>query len=332
MTLAPPATTPSRPRFPVHRFAVVAKRLAGPLATLLISSFAVYAALSAAPGDPAIQLAGSHATPAQLAAARHELGLDDPLPVRYWHWLTGLPQGRLGTSITYRTDVADLIGPRLGTTLLLIAYAAVLIAVLGVTLGIVGGAFRRLSPFVVTLTAVGVAIPGFVAASLLVSLFALKLGWFPTTGAGSGGFGDRMWHLTLPAVALALGWSAWVAQITRTSIRTERSREHVETARGRGIAPVLVFRRHVLRNASIPITTVLGLTVAGLLAGAVVVERAFGLDGLGSLLITSVSAKDYDVVLAISLLLITSFVVVTGLVDVLHALLDPRLRTKGGKA
>ncbi|MGW3937655.1 ABC transporter permease [Streptomyces phaeochromogenes] len=332
MTLAPHATTPGRRRFPAHRFAAVAKRLAGPLATLLISSFVVYAALTAAPGDPAVQLAGAHATPAQLATARHELGLDDPLVVRYWHWLTGLPQGQLGTSITYRTDVADLIGPRLGTTLFLIAYAAVLIALLGVTLGILGGAFRRLSPYVVTLTAVGVAIPGFVAASLLVSVFALKLGWFPTTGAGSGGFGDRVWHLTLPAVALALGWSAWVAQITRTSIRAERSREHVETARGRGIAPSLVFRRHVLRNASIPIATVLGLTVAGLLAGAVVVEQAFGLDGLGSLLISSVSAKDYNVVLAISVLLVAVFVVVTGLVDALHLLLDPRLRTKGGTA
>jgi peptide/nickel transport system permease protein len=178
---------------------------------------------------------------------------------------------------------------------------------------------------VAAITGLAIAVPTFVAAQLLVSWFALGLGWFPATGEGSGLF-DQLRHLTLPAVALALSWSAYVAQITRTAVREENEREHVDTARGRGVPAGAVFRRHVLRNAAIPIVTISGLTVAGLVASAVVVESAFGLNGIGSLLVQSVSAKDYNVVQAISMLLVVLFIVVTTAIDVLQTSLDPRLR------
>jgi peptide/nickel transport system permease protein len=310
---------------------VVARRLAGAALTIVVATFAVYAALAAAPGDPALVLAGRHPTPERLAQLHHELGLDRPLVVRYFDWLAGLHRGDLGQSLVYRnSSVTDLLGPRLGTTVFLAVYAALLILALGLLLGVLGGAFRRLNGPVAALTSVAIAVPGFVAAPILVSVFALGLGWFPAVGAGSG-FTDQLRHLTLPAAALAIGWCAWLAQMTRTSLRTEKAREHVETAHGRGLPPVTVFRRHVMRNAAIPISTVFGLTVAGLLAGAVVVEQAFGIDGLGSLMLRSVSAKDYNVVLAVASLIIVVFVVTTQLVDALQTVLDPRLRTKGSR-
>jgi peptide/nickel transport system permease protein len=181
---------------------------------------------------------------------------------------------------------------------------------------------------VTVLASVGIAVPTFVAAMILIQVFALDLGWFPTTGSGSGGVGQRVWHLTLPAIALALSWSAYVGQITRASVRQQERLEHVDTARGRGLPPLMVFRRHVLRNASVPIVTISGLTVAGLIAGSIVVETAFNLGGMGSLLVQSVSAKDSNVVLAVSLILVAAFVVANTVADVAQLALDPRVRAK----
>jgi len=158
----------------------------------------------------------------------------------------------------------------------------------------------------------------------------VNLGWFPVFGAGSG-FAGRLWHLTLPAIALAFAWVAYVAQITKASVREELSKEHVETARSRGIPAPLIVRRHVFRNALIPITTVAGLTVAGLIAGAVVVEQAFGLNGMGSFLVQAAGQKDFAVVQAIALLLVATFVIANAVVDLVNGLLDPRLRLVKGR-
>jgi peptide/nickel transport system permease protein len=293
--------------------------------TVLIASFLIFAGLSAAPGDPVRAILGAHAGPTAVAHERAVLGLNHPLVVRYWDWLTSAVQGNFGTSLVYKTTVASLVSPRIGTTLLLVAYALVIILVVGVSLGIIGAAFRSLGTPVAGLTGFLAAIPAFVAAQVLVIIFALDLGWFPVSGDGSGFF-DQVHHLTLPAIALALGWSAWVAQVTRASIRDVSGLEHVDTARGRGISHVHVFRRHILRNAAVPILTVSGLTLAGLFAGAVVVEDAFALNGLGSLLISAVSAKDYSVVLAVGVIFVVIFVVVTSLIDIFHVVLDPRIR------
>ncbi|MER5756749.1 ABC transporter permease [Streptomyces sp. NPDC002088] len=299
----------------------------GPALTVLVASLAVFTALSLAPGDPVGRLLGARATDAQRATLRHELGLDEPVPVRYVHWLADCLHGNFGSSVVYLSPVSDLLGARLTTTLFLVSYAAVLVIVIGLLLGILGAVFRPLGPVTAAISGLGIAVPSYVAASALVTVFALDLGWFPTLGAGSG-FGDRLWHLTLPAAALAVGWSAYVAQITRTALREEQTREHVETALGRGVPPALVFRRHILRNAAIPIITVTGTLVAGLVAGTVVVETAFGIDGIGSFLVTSVQGKDYNVVMAISLLLVLLFVLVTTVIDSLQRVLDPRIRER----
>ena len=250
--------------------------------------------------------------------------------MRYWNWLTSALTGDFGNSLTYRGQSAwSLIEPRLGITLGLVAFAGILFVVTGVGLGLLGGAFRRFGPPVAALTGIGVGVPSFVVAQLVIAVFAVQLGWFPTQGAGSGGL-DRIHHLTLPALTLCLSYTAYLAQVTRTAVLEERGKAHVETAAGRGLRPGWVFRRHVLRNAAIPIITVSTLALAGLFAGAVVVEFAFGLGGLGSLLIRSVAAKDYNVVLAISVILIVIFVLATTLIDAVQTWLDPRLREKRG--
>src|SRR5205823_5637530 len=174
------------------------------------------------------------------------------------------------------------------------------------------------------LTAISAAIPSFVAAIVLILVFAVKLRWFPSLGTGQGIRG-AVYHLTLPAAALAISALAIVARVTRAAVREEFAREHVQTAVSRGIPYPQLVRRHVLRNAAIPITTITGITIASLIAGAAVVERAFGLNGLGAYLVSAAASKDFAVVQGISLVLVTTFVVVNLAVDVLYAVLDPRI-------
>ncbi|MBP2326455.1 peptide/nickel transport system permease protein [Kibdelosporangium banguiense] len=305
----------------------MATSVVGAVGTVLAASFVVFAALGFAPGDPVAQILGQKATEAERVAMRAQLGLDKPLLVRYWDWLTGVLHGDFGLSLTYRQDVTLLLGPRVSATLVLVAMSAVITLVVGVLLGTVGGVSARWRPLVNGLAGLGTAVPGFVAAVLLISVFAVGLGWFPTYGAGNG-FGDQLWHLALPAVALSMAWAAYIAQITTASVTEEAGKEHVATAIGRGLPRLLVIRRHVLRNAFIPVLTVSGLMVGGLVAGSVVVENAFGIDGLGSLLVKGVLNKDYAVVNAVSLIIVVVFVVVTTVVDLVHTALDPRLRER----
>ncbi|MFF5085004.1 ABC transporter permease [Actinoplanes sp. NPDC000266] len=305
------------------------RKLAGAAATVAIAALLVFSALSLTPGDPADQLVGQRATAAERAAARHELGLDQPFIVRFGHWLTDAVQGDLGRSVTYRQDVWRLIEPRIMTTLFLVAMAAVLITVIGVVTGTLGGISDRWRPLVSGLVGAGISIPAYVSASILIGVFAVKLGWFPTYGAGNG-IVDRIYHLALPALALSLSWAAYVAQMTMTAVREEAGKEHVATAVGRGLSRAIVLRRHILRNASLPVMTASGLTIAGLVAGTVVVETAFGIDGIGSLLVKSVLNKDYQVVMAVSVLIVVVFVIVTNLLDIAQTVLDPRSRHSGG--
>jgi peptide/nickel transport system permease protein len=306
----------------------IALDLAGSAATVVVASFVIFAALSAAPGDPVSQLLGPHATSAARAHKRAELGLDEPLLARYWHWLTSALHGNLGTSYTFREDVTSLIGPRIQTTLLLVAMTAILILVFGIALGVLGGVSRRWGPAVSALSGLGISIPAFVSASFLIGIFAVQLGWFPTYG-GVQGFADRVWHLVLPSVALSIGYGAYVTQLTSAAVREEQGKEHLLTSRGRGVPPRVILRRHVLRNAALPVMTASGIAVAGLVAGALVVEEAFGIDGIGSLLVKSVSSKDYPVVIAISLIIVVTFVAVTTVIDLAQLLLDPRQREEG---
>ena len=294
--------------------------------TLFASSFAIYSAIYVAPGNPIATLTGGRTpSPQAIAVLEDRYHLNDPFFVRYFHWLGNAFTGDLGVSIPLRQNVSTLISQRVGTTIQLVLYAAVIIVIVGIGLGILGGLKRGvIDGVVVVLTTIGAAVPSFVAAILLLSLFAVKLGWLPALGGGDG-FIDQIEHLTLPAIALAFSAVALVARVTRTSVREEMRREHVPTATSRGIPMPLIIRRHVLRNAAIPITTVVGITIASLFAASAIVERAFSLNGIGAYLIQAAASKDMAVVQGITLVIVTVFVVINTIVDVLYAVLDPRV-------
>ena len=304
----------------------VIRRMTMLVVTVLVASFAIYSAMYLAPGSPIAALTGGRTpSPEAIKVLEQRYHLNDPFFVRYVRWLGGALHGDFGRSIPLREDVSTLIAQRIGTTIQLVLYASFLIIIVGIGLGVLGGLKRGFADTVViVVTTIGAAVPTFVAAIVLLSVFAVQLGWFPALGTGDGVF-DQVKHLTLPAVALAFSAVALVARVTRTSVREELRREHVQTATSRGIPMRLIIRRHVLRNASIPITTVVGLTIASLFAASAIVERAFSLNGIGAYLIQAAASKDMAVVQGITLVIVTVFVVINTLVDVLYAILDPRV-------
>ncbi|MGW7694704.1 ABC transporter permease [Streptomyces asiaticus] len=307
------------------------RRIAGLFATLLAASFVIFAAVYAAPGDPAVLLSGSRQelTPEKLAAVRAEHHLDEPLVVQYGRWLWDGLQGDLGRSFQYRDHVADLIGARLPTTLELVAYATVFFVVLGVGSGVLAAVRRGwVDSAVVGGTTLAASVPAFVAAIALVSLFGVRLGWFPVTGQGEG-LAGRLHHLTLPAFALALSALAVISRVTRQAMAEAYASDHVEAARASGQSERQIVVQHVLRNALGPIVTMCGLVMAGMLAGTVVVETAFGLSGIGSLLVSAITTHDFPVTQAVLLLMVIGYVVVTTLVDLVHPLIDPRVSPGG---
>ncbi|MGW0812072.1 ABC transporter permease [Streptomyces viridiviolaceus] len=313
----------------------IARRLAGFLATLLAASFVIFAAVYAAPGDPAVFLAGGRdkLTPERLATVRAQYHLDEPLVVQYGRWLGDCLHFDLGRSFKYGDQVADLITARLGTTLELVAYATVLFVVLGVGAGILAAVRQStwVDSAVVGGTTLAASVPSFVAAIALVSLFGVQLGWFPVTGSGQG-FARTLHHLTLPALSLALGALALISRVTRQAMAEAAASDHVEAARASGVPEREIVRRHVLRNALGPIITMCGLVMAGMLAGTVVVETAFGISGIGSLLVGAINTHDFPVAQAVLLLMVAGYITVTTLVDLLHPLLDPRVKQEARTA
>ncbi|MER7731387.1 ABC transporter permease [Streptomyces erythrochromogenes] len=313
------------------RFAV--RRVAEMAATLLTASFVVFGAMYLAPGSPAsFLLAGRSASPEALAAINAQYHLDDPFLVRYFRWLGGVLQGDFGRSITYRTDVSRLLADRLPVTLLLITMALVLVVAVGLLLGriaAVRGGATDSAVLVTTTFAVGT--PSFVAAVLLQGLFAVQLGWFPSSGAGDG-LGDMLWHLTLPAIALALYLTGMLARVTRSAMLEALDSEHVTVARSRGVPERQVIRRHVFRNSLGTVLTTGGLIVSTLLVCTILVETAFGIGGIGQLLELSTTTKDFPTVQAVSLIIVALFMVVNLAVDLLLPLVDPRVTLGSRKA
>jgi len=306
-------------RFLVKRFAMLA-------ATLLVASFAIYGALYLAPGSAISALTGGRTpSPEVLAHLKERYHLDDPFAVRYWDWLVAALHGDLGESIPLHENVNTLIGERIGVTAGLVAMTSLLIVVAGVGLGVLG-ALRKgwVDNGVLLASTVSAALPAFAAAVVLQFVVGVKLGWLPVLGTGDG-FADSVKHLLMPALALAASSVALVTRITRTSVLDELGKEHVQTALSRGLPYSVMIRRHVLRNAAIPITTVVGLTIASLIALAAIVETAFGLNGLGAYLVQAAQNKDFAVVQGISLVLVFAFVLTNALIDVVYALLDPRV-------
>lgn len=315
---------------------IAARRVAGKLGalllTLFLASLLVFFSRFLVPGDPvSFLLRGRKPTPEAVAQVTAQYGLDLPAWQQYLQWLGGVLQGDFGRSLQYRQDVTTVIGERLPVTLGLVVMAGLMIAVVGLVGGIVAALNRGLvldRAVLIGLTVLG-AIPSFVASIVLIAVFAVQLGWFPSFGSGEG-FLDTVYHLVLPSIALAVVFVVLVGKVTRSSMVDHLGREHVEVATSRGLARRTVVRRHVFRNAIGPILTVSGLLVAGLLVASSIVEAAFGLAGIGSLLVQSVDRLDFPVVQAIVLFVVFAFVVVNAIIDILEPWIDPRSAAGAG--
>ena len=310
----------------------VVGKLGALLLTLFLASLLVFFSRFLVPGDPVrFLLRGRKPTPEAIAQVTAQYGLDLAPWQQYLQWLGGVLQGDFGRSLQYRQDVSTVIGERLPVTLGLVIMAGAIIAVVGLVAGIMAALNRGRvvdRAVLVGVTVLG-AIPSFVGSIVLIAVFAVQLGWFPSFGSGEG-FLDTVYHLVLPSIALAIVFVVLVGKVTRSSMVDQLGREHVEVATSRGLTRGTVVRRHVFRNAIGPILTVSGLLVAGLIVASSIVEAAFGLAGIGSLLVQSVDRLDFPVVQAIVLLVVFAFVVVNAIIDVLEPWIDPRSAAGAG--
>jgi peptide/nickel transport system permease protein len=306
----------------------ILRRLAIAIPLLLIVSFGVFALVHLAPGDPVRALLGSRASdPATLAAIRERYHLNDPFIVQYGKWLWQVLQGDLGRSIQGSQLVTSAIRQRLGLTIFLGLMSSFLVLFFGILLGMLAGFRRgsRLDRGVVMFGVFGISSPAFVTGILLLYLFGVVIGWFPIFGAGRG-FLDRFWHLTLPAVALALSIMAIVVKITRAAVIQELDKDYVVFARARGLSPSRIVFGYVLRNALIPVVTAAGLIIVGLVANAIYVEVTFALPGLGSLTVEAVQRRDIPLIQGTTLVFAVFVILLNLLIDLAYILIDPRIR------
>lgn len=307
------------------------RRLVGMLVVLLVLSFVVFSLLQLAPGDPVRILLGNHpASPQAVAAIEHSYHLDQPFLVQYWEWLKGAVQLDFGNSIQTGQPVGETLSQRLPLSLQLGLLGFLVAMVAGVPLGVWAALRQRRAAdrAIVGLSVAGVSAPAFVTGLLLLYLFAVQLEWFPVSGPGGGGL-DRLWHLTLPALALALTDMALIVKLTRAGMIRSLEQDYVEFARARGIAERHVLTHYALRNALIPVVTAGGLLLGYTLTGAVLVEFTFGLPGIGSLLVNAVNTKDIPVVQGVAVVLAILIVLVNALTDLLYRLVDPRVELAG---
>lgn len=307
----------------------LASRLLTLALTTLAASLIVFFALEVLPGDPAQLILGVNAQEDTLAALRHQLGFDRPLPLRYLGWIGGMLRGDFGVSYTYATPVRELIVERLAVSLPLALYAILVSTLIAIPVGVFAAARRGRFADAVTMgvAQVGVAAPNFWLGLLLILVFAVGLGWFPASGfAGwSGGFWQGMRGLTLPALALALPQAAILARVTRSAVIETLREDFVRTARAKGLSKRAALWRHAVPNALIPVVTVLGMQFSFLLAGTIIIENVFTLPGLGRLVFQAIAQRDLIVVESLVTLLAISVIVVNFAVELAYAWLDPRL-------
>ncbi len=308
------------------------KRLGSLCLSLLVASLVIFACIEIVPGDPASFMLGINARPDTVEALRAELGLNQSLGQRYFSWVGGLLVGDMGTSYTYRSPVSEIVADRLQVSLPLALYALTVTVLVAFPVGVLAAARRGSATDVTVMgaTQLGIAIPNFWFALLMVILFAINLRWFSAGGfpGWDAGFFAAMKALTLPAVALALPQASILARVMRSSLLDTLAEDYVRTSRAKGLTRRQVMWRHALRNALIPVLTILGLQFSFLLAGAIIIENVFFLPGLGRLVFQAITQRDLIVVESVVMLLVFAVILVNFLVDVAYAWVDPRLRVR----
>lgn len=310
------------------RFA--AARLVSLCLSLVAASLVIFAVIEVIPGDPAAFMLGLNATPEAVAALRDELGLNGSLSERYLAWVSGMLRGDFGQSYTYRVPVSELVLQRLWVSLPLALISLALSTLIAIPVGVLAAARRgKAADFgIMGATQLGIAVPNFWFAMLLVLIFAVNLRWFSAGGfpGWEGGLWPGLKALVLPSVALALPQASILARVMRSALIESLGQDYIRTARAKGLSQRQAIRRHALRNALIPVLTIIGLQFSFLLAGAIIIENVFYLPGLGRLIFQGITQRDLVVVESVVMLLVFAVITVTFLVDLAYAAADPRLR------
>jgi peptide/nickel transport system permease protein len=303
------------------------------LVTLVLATVVVFLGVRALPGDPALALAGEDRTPEALAAIRERYGLDQPLPLQFWHFVSNAARGDLGTSVRTGQSVNDMLRTALPVTLELSLLAIAIAVVLGVGAGVVAAVRRgRPAEWVANAFALlGLSVPHFWLGLIAILYLSVATGLFPASGFVPLGENpvDNLHHIILPALILGTGLSAVIMRQTRSSMLDSLSTDYVRTAEAKGLRPGVVVRRHALRNSLIVVVTIVGLQLGGLISGAVVTEQIFGLPGFGKMTIDAVFQRDYPVIQAVVLVTATAYIVINFAVDLLYSIIDPRVRVTG---
>ncbi|EAV9437268.1 glutathione ABC transporter permease GsiC [Salmonella enterica] len=302
----------------------VLKRLLGLIPTLLIVAVLVFLFVHLLPGDPARLIAGPEADAQVIALVRQQLGLDQPLHVQFWRYITHVLQGDFGTSMVSRRPVSEEIASRFLPTLWLTITSMIWTVLFGMAIGIAAAVWRNRWPdrLGMTLAVTGISFPAFALGMLLMQIFSVDLGWLPTVGA------DSWQHYILPSLTLGAAVASVMARFTRSSFVDVLSEDYMRTARAKGVSETWVVLKHGLRNAMIPVVTMMGLQFGFLLGGSIVVEKVFNWPGLGRLLVDSVDMRDYPVIQAEVLLFSLEFILINLVVDVLYAAINPAIRYK----
>ena len=303
--------------------------------TLVLASIVVFVGIRMIPGDPALAMAGEEADPELIAATREKLGLDKPIIVQYFAFIANMFRGDFGTSVRTGAPVSELIGSTLPVTLWLATYAIVIAVIVGVLAGVIAERFRgRWPEWIANIFAiVGLSVPNFWLGILAIMYLSVMLGWFPASGyvpvldnpiTG-------LYYLTLPAIILGISLAAVIMRQTRASMIESMGSDYVRTARAKGLGRFRILFRYGLRNSLIVVMTIVGLQLGGLISGAVVTERIFGLPGFGKLTLDAVFTRDYPVIQAVVLVVTLAYIVINLAVDVLYSVLNPRIRVGGRK-
>jgi peptide/nickel transport system permease protein len=310
--------------------AYIARRIMATIPVMLVVAFFVFSLLYLAPGDPAAIIAGDQATPADVERIRASLGLDRPFLVRFGEWLWQIMHGDLGTSIFTNLPVSHMIAQRIEPTMSLMVLTIVVAIVVAIPLGVLA-AWKHgtwIDRAVMVMAVFGFSVPVFVIGYVLAYLFALQLDWLPVQGFHS--LSDGLWpflrNLILPTVALGLVFIALLARITRATMLEVLSQDYVRTAKAKGVGQRAVLFVHALKNAAVPIVTIVGIGVAGLIGGAIITESVFAIPGLGRLTVDAILRRDYPVIQGVILLFSFTYVLVNLAVDLLYTVFDPRIR------
>jgi peptide/nickel transport system permease protein len=306
------------------------RRLLSTVMVMTTVAVFIFLLLHLSPGDPAAIIVGDNATPAQIDAVRKQLGLDDPLAVQFVRWVGGVLRGDLGISIFSHEPVNKLIGQRIEPTVSLAATTILLAVAIAVSFGVLAAwkAGTWIDRLVMVLSVVGFSVPVFVVGYLLIYLFSIKLGWLPVQGYAplADGFVPWIRHLILPSIALGLAYVALIARITRTTMLDVLAEDYMRTARAKGVATGPLLMKHALKNAGVPIVTVIGIGVALLIGGVVITETVFNIPGVGRLVVDAISQRDYPIIQGVTLIFSGVYVVVNLIVDLSYTVIDPRIR------